>query len=72
MNTNKMNLAIGQQVYSETLDEKRTVFGVVVGYGREWSKGVDVRVEFHRTHDGKRCEITTDQSWWKPFGKVVA
>lgn len=63
----KESLVIGQKVYSETLDEKRTVIGVVVGYGHERKAGVDIVVEFPRTHDGKKCQITTDQWWWKPY-----
>ena len=53
----KESLVIGQKVYSETLDEKRTVIGVVVGYGHERKAGLDIVVEFPRTHDGKKCQI---------------
>ena len=63
----KESLVIGQKVYSKTLDDRRTIIGVVVGYGHERKNGVDVVVELSRTHDGKKFQITTSQWWWEPY-----
>tara|TARA_Y100000385_G_C12519304_1_gene394669 strand:+ start:42 stop:434 length:393 start_codon:yes stop_codon:yes gene_type:complete len=63
-------LEVGTKVFSETLDDKRTVFGVVVGMGKERKRGVDVIVECHRAHDGEKFSIATSQDWWKPYGEV--